>query len=315
MLTPNRRGISPLPSDLFYSQVTDASYIAGLSWTLQPGVRVLYHPNEKVTFGLSAEQPDQYIGGSAGGPGITLPAALSGLAGTQLNNAPSQFPGTNSVLTTAAVAPDFIGKIAFDNGPRFHAEIAGVVSAFRTVNPSLLSQHYTAVGRGLQFGANAEIFKGFRLITTNFWDDGEGRYLFGQAPDTIVRADGSLSLVHSGGTVDGIEATVGNTLFYGYYGGIYIGRDSAYDANGKSAIGYGYTGSPSSQNRAINEMTFGFNRTMWRNPRYGAINLMGQYEWLERNPWFVALGSPKATHDNTVYINLRYSLPGLIPPF
>ena len=64
MLTPNRRGISALPGDLFYSQAIDINYVAGLTWSRQPGVRVLFHANDKVTFGLSAEQPDQYIGGS-----------------------------------------------------------------------------------------------------------------------------------------------------------------------------------------------------------------------------------------------------------
>jgi hypothetical protein len=68
-------------------------------------------------------------------------------------------------------------------------------------------------------------------------------------------------------------------------------------------------------NRAINELTFGFNQTMWSNPRYGAVNVMGQYEWLQRDPWFVALGSPKATHDNTIYFNIRYTLPGSMPNF
>jgi len=29
----------------------------------------------------------------------------------------------------------------------------------------------------------------------------------------------------------------------------------------------------------------------------------------------VALGAPKATHDNTIYFNLRYTLPGSMPPF
>ena len=37
MLTPNRKGISPLPGDLFYSQVMDVNYMAGLTWTRQPG--------------------------------------------------------------------------------------------------------------------------------------------------------------------------------------------------------------------------------------------------------------------------------------
>ena len=43
MLTPNRSGISALPGDLFYSQVMDVNYMVGLTWTRQPGVRVLLH--------------------------------------------------------------------------------------------------------------------------------------------------------------------------------------------------------------------------------------------------------------------------------
>jgi hypothetical protein len=36
MLVPNRKGISALPGDLFYSQVVDINYVAGLTWTRQP---------------------------------------------------------------------------------------------------------------------------------------------------------------------------------------------------------------------------------------------------------------------------------------
>ena len=136
----------------------------------------------------------------------------------------------------------------------------------------------------------------------------------GRPRTSFVRADGSLSPVRADGTIDGFEATVKNTLFYAYYGGIYIGRNAAIDTNG-GKIGYGYLGSANSQNRAINEFTFGFNQTMWKNPRYGAINVMGQYEYLMREPWFVAAGAPKATHDNTIYFNIRYTLPGAMPNF
>jgi hypothetical protein len=308
MLTPNRSGISALPSDIFYSQVIDVNYMAGLTWTRQPGMRVLYHPNEKVTFGFSAEQPDAYIGGSAGGSTSVLPSTYSALSGTQLDAA-------STFLGSSALAPDLIAKVAFDPSSKYHFEVAGIESTFKTVNPSLLSQHFGKTGGGLQFGGNAEIVKGLRVISTNFLSDGDGRYLFGQAPDLIVRGDGSLSLVHAYGTVDGFEETIKNTLLYTYYGGIYIGRDSAYASDGKTLVGYGYSGSANSQNRAINEFTFGFNQTMWKNARYGAINLMGQYEYLTRDPWFVAIGSPKNTHDNTIYINIRYSLPGSAPKF
>jgi hypothetical protein len=85
------------------------------------------------------------------------------------------------------------------------------------------------------------------------------------------------------------------------------------DANGTSLVGYGYRGSSNSQNRTVQEVSFGFNQTLWKDAKYGAINLMGQYEYLMRNPWYVAANAPKATHDNTIYFNIRYTLPGGAP--
>ena len=312
MLTPNRNGLSALPGDLFFTQVIDINYVAGLTWTRQPGMRVLIHPNKKVTFGFSVEQPDQYIGGSAGGSGITLPSGLTALGGSQLDN--SQNISLGGFLAQPSVTPDFIAKIAFDPTSRFHFEVGGIESNFKTVTTAAPWTHHSTEGAGLLVGFNVAILKNLRLMSSNFFSDGEGRYLFGQAPDIIVRTDGSLSPVRADSTLDGIELTIKNTLLYAYYGGIYIGRNTAIDSNG-SRIGYGYTGAPNSQNRAINEFTFGFNQTMWRNPRYGAINVMGQYEYLMREPWFVAAGTPKATHDNTIYFNIRYTLPGAMPNF
>jgi hypothetical protein len=314
MMTPNRNGLSALPGDLFFTQVVDINYVAGLTWTRQPGLRVLFHPNKKVTFGFGAEQPDQYIGGSAGGSPITLPTALAGLASTQLDAA-GNISGA-SYLAQPTVTPDLMAKLAFDL-PRFHFEVGGIESNFKTASLAAPWTHHTTQGAGLLVGFNVAVLKNVRLISSNFFSDGEGRYLFGQAPNVIVRADGSLSAVHASSTLDGIEARINknNLLLYAYYGGIYVGRNTAFDANGTSRIGYGYTGSPNSQNRVINEITFGFNQTMWASPRYGAINVMGQYEYLMRDPWFVAAGAPKATHDNTIYFNIRYTLPGGMPNF
>ncbi len=311
MLTPNRKGISPLPGDLFYSQVMDVNYMAGLTWSRQPGMRVLYHFGDTVTWGFSVENPDQYIGGSGGGSSIGLPSALTGLSGTQLD-------GGNLVNAAPQLTPDFITKIAFDPSSRFHAEVGGIVSTFRTVNPTGLTNatYNTTEGGGILVGLNGEIFKGFRLITTNFWSDGEGRYLFGQAPDVVVNSNGSLSPLHAGGTVDGFEARAGKFLLFGYYGGIYISKNVVVDTTGKTPalVGYGYTGSSNSQNKAIQEITFGMNQTVWANPRYGAINLIYQYEYLTRNPWYIGTG-PDQTHDNTIYFDVRYTLPGSMPSF
>ena len=306
MLTPNRRGISPLPGDLFYSQVIDVNYMIGLTWARQGGVRVLYHPNEKVTMGLSFENPDQYIGGSAGSPTVALPSALASLAGSQLDN-------QTNVLSSPNLHPDIIAKIAFDPSSRFHGEVAGIERTFRVWNPAT-NQYSTKPGAGVSVGLNFELVKNVRLLTHNYWSDGGGRYLFGQAPDLVLHADGSISAVHAGGTVDGVEATVKNWLFYAYYGGIYTGKNVVIDTNG-ARVGYGYPGSPNSQNRAINEVTFGFNQTIWKNPKYGALNAMGQYQYTLRSPWSVAAGAPKSAHDNTIYFNFRYTLPGSMPSF
>jgi len=306
MLTPNRKGISALPGDLFYSQVVDINYMAGLTWTRQPGMRVLYHPSDKVTLGLSLENPDQYIGGSAGASTTVLPAALAGLAGAQLDN-------QTNVQTIPNVHPDIIAKVAFDPTSRVHFEVAGIERTFKVWNP-LTNTYFTKAGGGGSVNGNFEVIKNLRLITNNYWSDGGGRYLFGQAPDLVLRADGNISAVHAGGTVDGFEATVNkNTLLYAYYGGIYIGRNVSVDANGTSLVGYGYRGSANSQNKTIQEITFGFNQTLWKDAKYGALNLMGQYEYLFRNPWFIAPNTPKAAHDNTIYVNVRYTLPGGAP--
>jgi len=143
--------------------------------------------------------------------------------------------------------------------------------------------------------------------------DGEGRYLFGAAPDIVVRADGSLRRASCPWWISGLEGTFKNTQLYAYYSGDYIGRNVAIDANGTSLIGYGYRGAATSQNRSIQEITFGFNQIIWKDAKYGAINLMGQYEYLMRLPWYVAVNAPKATHDNTIYFNVRYTLPGRRP--
>jgi hypothetical protein len=312
MMTPNRKGLSALPSDLFYSQVVDINYIAGLTWTRQPGLRVLFHgPQDKVNFGISVEQADQYVGGSGGGGAITLPSALAGLVPTQVDSA-GNISGA-AFLQSPTLTPDIIAKVAFDPSSRLHFEVGGILSSFKTSSLAAPWSHHTTTGEGMTFGLNAGITKNVRFVASGLLSNGEGRYLFGAAPDIIVRADGSLSALHADGWVSGLEGTFKNTLLYAYYSGDYIGRNVAIDANGTSLIGYGYHGAANSQNRSIQEITFGFNQTIWKDAKYGAVNLMGQYEYLMRLPWYVAVNAPKGTHDNTIYFNVRYTLPGGAP--
>jgi len=198
-----------------------------------------------------------------------------------------------------------------------HFEIAGVEITNKIANPSGVTglpnfATHTKAGAGGSANLNVEVFKNFRLVTNNFWSDGGGRYIFGQAPDFMIRANGDISLVHSGSTVSGFEATMGKTLLYAYYGGIYVGRNLALDADGKTKIGYGPLASDG-QNRAIQEFTVGTNTTLMKDAKWGAINLMFQYSYLQRNPWLVTGTAPTDAAVHMGFFNLRYTLPGSAP--
>jgi hypothetical protein len=307
LATPNRRGVSPLPGDVFFSQDMDVNYQLGLTWSRVPGFRGAYHFGDKAVFALALENSEPYVGGGNGGSAIVGPAAFASILGTQVNNG-------SSVISASALHPDIIAKLALDPSPKAHFEFVGLETTSRIASPFSATapvQTFTKAGIGGEFNFNFELFKGFRLIDNNYWSDGAGRYIFGQAPDFIIQANGNLSLVHSASTVAGFEATAGKTMFYGYYGGVYIRKDTAIDTNGK-LIGYGPL-SNDGQNRSIQEITFGTNTTLAKNPRWGALNLILQYSYLQRNPWLVTGTSPTNANLSMGFIDLRYTLPGAAP--
>jgi hypothetical protein len=317
LLTPGRSGISPLPADIFYSQDIDINYQLGLVFGRIPELRFVYHPSKKMAFAIALDSPDQYAGGNGGSGTIVLPSALNTTATYQ----GELDYGSGNTLSTPNVAPDIIAKLAFDPVKQVHFEIGGVARSFKVYYPGVAATSSTAAipantfsaeGGGGFLNFSVEPVKGFRLLTNNFWSDGGGRYIYGQAPDLIAHADGSISLIHSGSTVTGFELTQKKTMIYAYYGGVYIGRNTALDTNGK-LIGYGFTGSANSQNRIIQEATFGFNQTLWKSAKYGALNFMGQYSYLTRSPWYVASGAPANANINMLFFNLRYTLPGSAP--
>ncbi|MGA2132710.1 MAG: hypothetical protein ABSH50_10485 [Bryobacteraceae bacterium] len=312
MLTPGRKGISPLPGDIFYSQDMDTNYQVGLAWTRAPQFRIVYHASPIITAGLSFEQAEQYGGGSSGGGSITIPANLS----TQYTN--TQIDMGAATFTPPNELPDIQAKLAFDptvNGQLMHIEFAGFLSTFKTYNP-LTSISFTKEGGGGEANFNLEVVKDFHLIANTFVSDGGGRYLFGQAPDLIVLSSGGVSPVHADSTVDGFEWQLHNTLLFAYYGADYIGKDVAIDTVDKNVfIGYGYPKSANSQNRAIQEATFGINQVFWKNPKFGALGMIFQYSYLFRVPWYEAAGAPRNTHDDMVWLDLRYTLPGQAPHY
>lgn len=317
LMTPGRRGISPFPSDVFYSQDTDVNYQLGLTWARNPGFRYTLHPNDKTAFAIALENSEPYVGGGNGGSGAVLPAAISTTAttgGTQGSVLGGQINNGSSVISAAALMPDIIAKLAVDPSKKFHAEIDGVMIANKIAYPEAgpIFPTNTKVGGGGSVNLGFDILPGVRVVTNNYYSNGGGRYIFGQAPDFIIRANGTASLVHSASTVTGLEITAGKTLYYAYYGGVYIARNMALDANGTTKIGYGPISSDG-QNRAIQEITVGTNTTLAKSPKWGALNLMFQYSYLQRNPWLVTGTAPTNASLSMGFFNLRYTLPGSAP--
>jgi hypothetical protein len=283
-----------LPSDLFYTQAIDTNYQVGLAWTRAPQIRLVHHTTRHINLGLSLENPEQYVGGA-----VVLPSGF-----------PSAIVDNGSNLATPSPRPDIILKGAYDGSIGAHAlhvETAGLLRGFRVAD-STGNGYRSATGAGAALNMSAAAAKNLRLFVNTFWSDGGGRYLFGLGPDLVVRPDLSISPVRAESAVAGWEYQAGpRWMVYAYYGAAYFHRNFTWD--GKAYVGYGYPGSSTGANRAIQEPTLGVVRTLWKRADYGALQIAAQFSYLQRNPWYVPAGSPAAAHSYMFFQDLRYVLP------
>ncbi|MBZ5697721.1 MAG: hypothetical protein LAN18_04165 [Acidobacteriia bacterium] len=318
-MTPNRNGLSAMPGDLFYSQDVDTNYQLGLTWARQTSFRVIVHPTNNWSLGVALENPQQTLPSSVTVPSGTTSTANSFQGFDSNSGNTSSSTGVNNP-NVPNLHPDVILKTAFDakpGGHQVHFDVAGLFRSFKAVNliatPSSITQANTVTttihGGGVAGTMNIELVKNLRLITTAFYSYGGGRYIASTGgPDLIIRPNGTLSGIHSGSGIGGLEYQPNpKTVIYAYYSGAYFGRN--FDLTGTTYTGYGFPGSGNNNNRYLYEPTFGIHYMMWRNPNYGDLRLMTQYSYVSRTPWYVAPGTPATAHTSMIYINLRYDLP------
>jgi len=125
-----------------------------------------------------------------------------------------------------------------------HFEAAGVMNQFAFHNP-LNNQRFSIVGGGGSLNAGIDVGKGWTVLTANFYGDGGGRFIYGEAPALIIEGDGAPSLLHSMSTLNGVEyQATPKWKLWTYYGGTYIDKNVAIDPSNGKAVGYGYVGSP-----------------------------------------------------------------------
>jgi hypothetical protein len=297
LLSPNRSGVSAIPSNVFVGMGEDANYMPGLVWSRPAQLRVAYHPNTHWSIAGSVENPEQYVTGS-----VALPAFAAG----QVDN--------GSVSSTPNIRPDLVAKVAYDtrvSGKAIHFEVGGYSRQFR-ISPAP-GKYYGAQGLGGAAAAFVEVAKGFRLLATGFYGTGGGRYLVGLAPDMVVGPDGSMSPVHSMSGIAGFEYSPNpKSTFFGYFAGAYFNRN--YTTVGpNSYLGFGYPGSTAA-NRQYTEPQVGYHYTFWKSPKFGALQVITEYAYLSRAPWSVPAGTPTTANAHMVFTSLRFTLPQGAPP-
>jgi hypothetical protein len=321
LLTPNRVGLSSMPSDVFTGYRLDTNYVAGLVYSRQAAFRVIYHPTDWWSFAVALENPQQYAPTS-----VVFPSSFfSG----QFDNGSGASNGTGAASNPAIpnVHPDIIVKSAFDwklHDHALHLEAAGLIRSFKVFNNLATPSDTNSITEGSgSLNASFEAFHNFRLIANTFYGAGNGRYIGALGPDAIVKADGELSPIHSGSGVAGFEYQMTPRFeFDAYYSGAYFQRNfggavattatpapSCLGVSGFFCTGFGFPGSANTNNRSFQEATFGITKTIWGTPNHGKLQFITQSSWVERTPWSVSGSAPRNAHAFLQYIDLRYVLP------
>jgi len=343
--TPNRVGLSPNPADVFVPIGEDAQTHVGLPYTRAAEFRVVYHFNDNFQWGVAMQNPDQFTNGEVLFP-AAFNAQLGGqFDAANQTTTPNAFP---DIHTKFAWDDDVNGKhMHFEAGGILTSAKITVLAPSNT--PAAAFTHDTKLGGTFHGAFNFELAKGFRVMANGMWGTGDGRYLIGFGPQAVVvpvngsgstctivgtnavGCDSRISMVHAGATIVGSELQAGKkTLFGFYYGGFYYQRNSFPDISSatvlppaaqvncgafgsptqnKPCIGFGGANSANTNNRAIQEASIDWTQTFWKNPQYGAVQLVTQTSYVTRAPWFVAAGAPKNAHLMMGYVSLKYVLP------
>ena len=331
LLTANRVGVGPNSADVFTTYNEDGNHQVGNNFTRAAQFRLIYHPSEAWSWAAGIENPQQFTGQGAE---VLFPTAFNAALGTQ-------FDAANNA-GTPNVSPDILSKLAYDTDwskRHFHFEVGGLFTAVKIADVPTVAgatfQKHTKIGGGVEGGLSYDLMKGadgtfFRVVGNGLWGPGVGRYLIGMGPQAVVvpvsvsggtcssagNCDLDVSMVHAGNALVGAEfAPMPKSQFGLYYGGAYFQRNAFPDITSAAAtkpiIGFGGTNEagPGIQNRAIQEGTIDWIQTMWKNPQYGALQLVTQASYVTRAPWFVPVGSPKNAHLFMTYVSLKYVLP------
>jgi len=229
-------GTEILPSTI------DPQYAAGFVWARQYGFRVTKNFNNTFWIGASAENPETL---NPAGSNLPLNIVIGeGGVGGGLYNSVANY--------SFNLAPDIIGKVAFE--PKFggHYEVFGIARFFRDrVYPnasaappsgstslsgtSAGAYNDSTVGGGIgASGRYAFLNKKLTIGLKGLYGDGTGRYGSSGIADITLRPSGQIAPLHNFSALGTVEASPTHRLtVYLNYGGDYVFR------NYFGKVGYG----------------------------------------------------------------------------
>jgi hypothetical protein len=326
LMTTDRKGIATRSE--FIPTTIEGSYVVGYTYVRQNAVRITKDFNNKTWAAFEIGNSQTTLGTSytpANLMGFNTSANALSPNGSTLN----YLAGSTNGMSTQ-LAPDFIGKIAFEPGFG-HYEIKGIVRLFRdriaTTSEAQGSTNVTA-GGGIGWAAILPVkAKKIDFIFEGLAGKGIGRYGAANQPDVTVEPNGHVVPLPALNTLAGLEFHPNPKLDVFVYGGDqYVGKESYKTKNAEGKIvpaGYGSflvnntncdlevipTGGAAcgAQNKNLADITSGFWYRLWQGP-FGRLQYGAQVEYIWRNSYSGIGGAPSG-NDVVGLTSVRFYLP------
>jgi hypothetical protein len=301
----------------------DAQYVAGFNWERQAQLRIVKDfADNRVSAGLSLEEPQTTFGSAAGTNCLTGAAATTAAPGGVLEYTQCGGSNVNSVQAYSDNnAPDIIAKVAADPGYG-HYELYGLLRFLGgRVSAAGSGRNYQTTGQGIGAGMILPLVPhmlDFQL--SGLVGQGVGRYGSAQIADVTFATNGKIEPIPSYSVMGGFVGHPIPAIDLYAYGGAEQASRKFYTL-GSINSGYGNPnvnlsgcdvelGSCSANTSGVVEGTVG---AWWRflKGSYGTMQAGLQYEWLGRNT-FRGVGATKgsslspSSDENIFLFSFRY---------
>jgi hypothetical protein len=343
LMTTDRKGIATRAE--FIPTTIEGSYVVGYTYVRQNAVRLTKDWNNKVwgavevansqTTLATSYTPANLMGfnnssnalsptGSTVPFGTPVTVSLNGFSTTVV--APT---GANGLSTD--LAPDFIGKLAFEPGWG-HFEVKGLVRLFRDRIAGTADAAGTTnvtAGGGLGWAAILPLKpKKIDFIFEGLAGKGIGRYGAANLADVTVKPNGDLVPLPAINALAGFEFHPNPKLDVFVYGGDqYVGNQgySTLNAEGKLVpAGYGSFlvnntncgvevvpaggAACGAQNKNLWDTTGGLWYRLWKG-NFGTLQYGAQFEYIYRNTWAGIKGGSPTGNEAVGLTSIRFYLP------